>query len=180
MWIPEIHMPREQHVGDTTMKCLVVYYSRTGITRVVAQYAAEALGADVEELIDTKKRSGPLGFAVAVKDAAMKKFVPIEPPKYNPAEYDLVVIGSPVWANTMSSAVRAYLTEHGRNVPSAALLSTTHTSGVEESQRDMQAMLRCEVIATIGLRQKSVKRGEHIAALDAFIGKCRTARATND
>lgn len=162
------------------MKYLVVYYSRTGITRTVARYVAEALGADVEELIDTKDRKGPLGFVIAGKDAALKKFVPIEPPKYNPADYDLVVIGSPVWANTMSSAVRAYLTEHGGDIPSAALLSTTHTSGVEESQGDMRAMLKCEVIATIGLRQKSVKRGEHIAAVDAFIDKCRSGALPAD
>lgn len=157
------------------MKCLVVYYSRTGITRTVAQYVAEALDADIEELIDTKNRKGPLGFVVAGKDAALKKFVPIEPPKYNPNQYDLVVIGSPVWANTMSSAVRAYLTEHGKEIRSAALLSTTHSSGVEESQRDMRDMLSCEVIAAAGFRQKNVKRGEHIAALDAFISQCRAA-----
>lgn len=156
------------------MKCLVVYYSRTGITRAVAHYVAEALGADVEDLIDTKNRKGPLGFVIAGKDAALKKFVPIEPPKHDPAGYDLVVIGSPVWANTMSSAVRAYLTEHGRNIRAAALVSTTHTSGVAESQRDMRAMLPGEVIATIGLRQKIVKRGEHLAAVDAFIGKCKS------
>jgi menaquinone-dependent protoporphyrinogen IX oxidase len=157
------------------MKCLVVYYSRTGITRTVARYVAEALGADVEELIDTKNRKGPLGFVIAGKDAALKRFVPIEPPKYNPADYDLAIIASPVWANTISSAVRAYLTEHGRDVPAAALLSTTHTSGVEESQNDMRSFLKCEVVATIGLRQKIVKRGEHLAAVDAFIGKCKAA-----
>jgi menaquinone-dependent protoporphyrinogen IX oxidase len=157
------------------MKCLVVYYSRTGITRTVAQYVAEALGADVEELIDTKNRKGPLGFVIAGKDAAMKKLVPIEPPKYDPSRYDLVVVGSPVWANTMSSAVRAYLTEHGDKIRAAALLATTHTSGVEESQRDMRVFLHCDVIAAIGLRQKTVKRGEHSTALDAFIDKCRTA-----
>lgn len=155
------------------MKCLVVYYSRTGITRGVARAVAEALDAEVEELIDTKKRAGPLGFAVACKDAAMKKLVPIEPPKYHPADYDLVVVGTPVWAGTMSSAVRAYLTDHGKQIRSAALFCTTHTSGIEESKRDMRAMLGCGVIATAGFREKAVKRGEHIAALDAFIEKCR-------
>ncbi|MBN1555529.1 MAG: flavodoxin [Phycisphaerae bacterium] len=157
------------------MKSLVVYYSRTGITRTVSQYVAEALCADVEELIDTKNRKGPLGFVLAGKDAALKKLVPIEPPKTNPAEYDLVILASPVWANTMSSAIRAYLTKHGKEIRAAALLSTTHTSGIAESQRDMRALLGCEVIAAAGFRQKSVKRGEHIAALDAFIGNCKAS-----
>lgn len=157
------------------MKTLVVYYSRTGTTRQIAQAVATALGADLEELIDTKNRSGMLGFLGAAKDAARKKYVPIAPPKYDPAAYDLVVIATPVWANTMCSAVRAYLTDHGRRIRRAALLATTHTSGLEESRRDMRAMLPGEVVATEGFRQKVIRRGEHIAALDAFLAKCRSA-----
>lgn len=157
------------------MKTLLVYYSRSGITRKVAQALAEALGADVEELIDTKNRKGPLGFVVAGKDAVFKRLVPIEPPKANPADYDLVVIGTPVWANTMASAVRMYLTEKGKAIPRAAVFSTTNTSGIEDSQRDMQAMLDCEVIATAGFRQREVKRNEHIATLDAFVDKLKNA-----
>jgi flavodoxin len=44
------------------MKALVVFYSRTGATKQVAEALAESLNCDSEELIDTKKRGGPLGF----------------------------------------------------------------------------------------------------------------------
>jgi hypothetical protein len=39
-------------------KIAVVYYSRGGQTKKVAQAAAAALDADIEEIIDTKKRIG--------------------------------------------------------------------------------------------------------------------------
>ncbi len=155
------------------MKCLVVYYSRTGITRTVAKSLIEALGADEEELVDTKGRQGRLGFLAACLDAARRKLVPIEPVKKNPAAYDLVVIGTPVWASTMSSAVRAYLAEHGKSIRAAALFCTTHTSGIEQTNRDMQSFLTAKAGATAGFLEKSVKRGEHIAAVDAFLGKCK-------
>jgi flavodoxin len=43
------------------MKSLVVYYSRSGNTRFVAEQISEEIGADIEEIIDIKKRKGLLG-----------------------------------------------------------------------------------------------------------------------
>ena len=55
------------------MKTLVVLYSRTGTTKKVGEEIAAALKADVEEIIDTKKRSGPIGYVQAGRDAMKKK-----------------------------------------------------------------------------------------------------------
>ena len=151
------------------MKILVVYYSRTGVTRKVARAVAESLAADSEELIDTKNRSGPIGFAVAAKDAALKKTVPIQPPQKVPGDYDLVVIGTPVWADTISTAVRAYLGDHGGDIRKAAVFCTTHTSGIEKATGAMEAMIGGEVLARAGFRQKHVKRDKHVEALNAFL-----------
>ena len=38
-------------------KILVVYYSRTGMTKKLALSIVDILGADGEEIIDTKKRA---------------------------------------------------------------------------------------------------------------------------
>jgi flavodoxin len=39
-------------------KILVVYYSRTGMTKKLANSIANLLFADIEEIVDTKNRSG--------------------------------------------------------------------------------------------------------------------------
>ena len=44
------------------MKCLVVYYTRTGKTKFVAEAIATQLGADLEEVVDLKKRGGAIGW----------------------------------------------------------------------------------------------------------------------
>jgi len=54
------------------MKALVVFYSRTGTTKQVAEALAQSLNCDSEELIDTKKRSGPLGFLSAGRTQRQK------------------------------------------------------------------------------------------------------------
>ena len=55
------------------LKTLVVYYSRTGNARFVAQTIAAEVGADIEEVIDQKKRSGPIGFFTGGSDARRGK-----------------------------------------------------------------------------------------------------------
>lgn len=155
------------------MKTLLAYYSRTGVTRKIAEALAEMLSADIEELVDTKKRSGRLGFLVACKDAVMKKNVPIEPVKNSPADYDMVVVGTPVWAKTMCSAVRTYLSEHCSEIKQSAVFCTTHTDGIKETLADMLLLTGQDATAAAGFRQKHVKRDEHIAALEAFADKIK-------
>lgn len=37
------------------MKTLLVYYSRTGVTRMIADTISESVKCDIEEIVDTKK-----------------------------------------------------------------------------------------------------------------------------
>lgn len=80
------------------MKSLVVYYSRTGKTKFVAETAAAELGSDIEEIVDLKNREGKLGWMSATQDASRGKETEIAPTKKVPNDYDLLIIGTPVWA----------------------------------------------------------------------------------
>ncbi len=150
------------------MKTLVVYYSRTGVTHQVATELAERLGADVEELQDTKSRSGKLGYIAAGKDAALRKAVPIAPPSHDPGDYEMVVVGTPVWANTMCTAVRTYLTDAAGNISRLAVFCTTRTSGIDKTLAEMERVAACDATATAGFRQKDVKAGSHKTELERF------------
>ncbi|USS39877.1 flavodoxin [Thermococcus aggregans] len=105
------------------MKTLVVFYSRRGTTKRVAQEIAKALNADVDEVIDKKPRKGILGFLRAGYDATRGKTTEIEFEK-DPSKYDLVVIGTPVWNGRVTPAIRTYLLQNKDKIKNAAFFCT--------------------------------------------------------
>ncbi len=141
-------------------KCLVVYYSRSGNTKKVAGAVAEGLGADVEEIIDRKKRSGPVGFIIGAVHAKLKKLTEIEACRSDPASYDLIVIGTPVWCGTMSCAVRTYISRLRDRLPEVAFFLTTGSSGTRGTFKDMAELSGKEPVACLGLKQKQVRKGD--------------------
>jgi flavodoxin len=89
-------------------KALIVYYSRTGKTRIVAQKLSELTGADLGEIQERKSRTGAMGFLSAGKDTVFKSRVALtETP--DPTPYDVVILGMPVWAFQPPAAMREYL-----------------------------------------------------------------------
>jgi flavodoxin len=97
---------------EIKLKSLVVYYSRTGNARFVAETIAAEIGADIEEIIDLKKRGGAFGFLIGGFDAWRGKLTEIAPANKSPAGYDLVVIGTPVWGGRPTPAIRTYLKQN--------------------------------------------------------------------
>ena len=154
-------------------RALVVFYSRTGTTKKVAEAVAGELGADLEELIDLKSRGGPVGFALAAKDAALKKLSTIADVKNDPTGYDLVVVGTPVWADTMCCSVRTYLTQQREHIGKVAFFLTTMRSGAERTFRHMEKLCGKAPAATLGLRAKEVRKGAHLERVRAFAGRLR-------
>ena len=106
------------------MKSLVVYYSRTGNARFVAETIAAEVGADTEEVIDQKKRSGPIGFLTGGSDARRGKETEISPTTKSPAEYDLIIVGTPVWASRPTPAIVTYLKKNDLSGKKVALFFT--------------------------------------------------------
>jgi len=155
------------------MKTLVVYYSRSGITRQVAEALARELGADLEEIAEPAKRAGVWGFLKSGREAFMKITPEINPGQRQPSDYDLVIVGTPVWANTMASPVRAWLTAHGSSLGKAAFFCTTASSGGEKAPRDMAALAGKNPLATAYFLEKQVKSGLVAEAVAALCAKLR-------
>ena len=120
------------------MKTLVVYYSRTGNTRFVAEEITAELGADIEEIVDLKSREGKMGWLSASRDATSNHQTKIAETTRNPADYDLIAVGTPVWAWSPSSAIRTYIAKHdlsGKNVALFFTLENNPRGAVEKTKK---------------------------------------------
>ena len=79
-------------------RTLVVFYSRSGTTRRIAQTLSAALKCDLEEITEPRPRTGFLGYIRSLLEARRKLPSDIAPKTHDVSSYDLVVIGTPVWA----------------------------------------------------------------------------------
>ncbi|MFX0004733.1 MAG: flavodoxin, partial [Promethearchaeota archaeon] len=67
------------------MKPLVVFYSRTGTTKKIAELISKSINCELEEIIDTKKRTGfIIGFLKSGYAAMKEKLTIIEKIQKNP------------------------------------------------------------------------------------------------
>jgi flavodoxin len=93
------------------MKSLIVYYSLDGNTKLMAETMAKEIGAELLE-IKPKKDQNPKSFMKFVwggRQAMQKKEPELEAINKFPKDYELIIIGTPVWAWTVSPAIRSFL-----------------------------------------------------------------------
>jgi len=152
------------------MKALIVYYSRTGHTKKVGEELAKALPCDSEELVDTANRAGPIGFLMSGREASGKKLAKLQPVKKDPANYDIVVIGTPVWASNMSSPVRTYITENKAKFQNIAFFCTESSKGSETAFVDMEEIIGKKPKATLAITTADLKSGSDADKVKKFAG----------
>ena len=89
-------------------KSLIIYYSRTGNTRAIAETFKEALQCDILEIKDLKDRSGFFGFIGGMIDVKKRPITEISPKEFNLKDYDLLLIGSPGWGMKFAPAITTF------------------------------------------------------------------------
>ena len=151
------------------MKTLIVFYSRTGFTKKLALALAAKLQADTEELVDNTSRKGIMGWLKGGRDAVKKFMTVISPAQKDPALYDLVVLGSPVWAGTMAPALRTYLTQQKSKVKKYGCFCTMGGSGDQGLFSHAEGILGQKPAATLTVRTKQVAANGFAAELDKFV-----------
>lgn len=153
---------------------LVVFYTRTGHARALAEGIARALGADLEELRDRTARSGPLGWLRSGLEASLGVSTELERPRHDPARYDVVIVGGPVWASSVSTPVRTWLWMERDRLPAVAWFASYGGVGAERAFGQMDALARRRPVATAAFREIETAAGvprERIKAFAAAVGR---------
>lgn len=80
------------------MKGITIFYSFSGITRGVAEKVKADCGGDLIEVKSKEKYSSLSAYTLGCFRALREEGEPIDPETLDVAAYDLIVIGTPVWA----------------------------------------------------------------------------------
>ena len=92
------------------MKKLVIYYSFEGNTKLMAETMAETIQADVLGLkpANEPKSKGFMKYLWGGKEALMRSKPDLLPLDKNPQDYDILFIGTPVWAWTYAPPLNSF------------------------------------------------------------------------
>ncbi len=162
-------------------KAIVLYYSRTGGTRVVAKTIREALDCDLQEIKDLKDRSGIKGFWGGMKDVSNKVKAEINPQTLDLDAYDLIVICSPVWGMQFAPAITTFMSsidfKDKRIVLAAVARMNMKAENMEELKKDISSkggeVIKDFVIKTWFKSPEEIKEltKEHIKDITEFQSK---------
>lgn len=155
------------------MKALVVYYSRTGTTKKVAEEISKSLMCDVEAISDNKRRSGIAGYLRCGFEGVRKKTPKINEAEKKALEHDIVIIGTPIGGWNMSSLIRSYITRYSKDFKKVAFFCTQGGSGAENAFKEMEEICGKEPVAVLGLITKDVNEGGYVNDVKEFAGKIK-------
>lgn len=157
------------------MKTLVAYYSRTGHTEQLAREIAARCGADIEKISDDGiDRSGLFGYLRSGWQALSGARPPIRKAVRNPGDYELVVIGTPVWNWSLASPVRSYAVRHARQFKRVAFFCTEGGSGERRAWAELQRICGKPPLATIAVKEGDLERPRHAQPLQRFVKRLAT------
>lgn len=158
-------------------RILVVCYSRGGTTFEVAKYVAEALDADLERIEDCSTRKGVVGFVRSAVEAIAKGLPTIRTLR-DPRDYDFVVLGTPVWAGTVASPLRSYLTAHPGKIRLAGCFAVMTALGGDEVVHELELACGENSGPSCVLTDLDVKRDRYREKCAPFLTAVRD-RVTN-
>jgi flavodoxin len=153
---------------------LVVYYSRTGRTKAVAQTIASDLRGDVEEVIDTCNRRGIIGYLRAAWDAYLKRETEIEPVENDPRDYDIVVVGGPIWNWSVCAPIRTYLADLSARAKRTAFFCTMDGAGDTKVFVEMTDLCGKPPVDSSAFTKECVADGSFRAQAKGFAAKLKS------
>lgn len=153
------------------MKTLIVYYSRTNTTKEIANKLQKELDCDIEEITDGNKYKGKLGFMKGGMNATMGRASDIDPVSKDPSDYDLVIIGTPVWSSNMATPIFTYLIKYKDQIKNMASFCTCMGGGYDKALANIAEVSGKTQISTMFLTSKDLENPDE--KIDTFINNIK-------
>lgn len=121
-------------------KSAVIYYSRSGVTKKIADRIHEKFGSDMY-LVEPEKAYGNYLSAVIRYGGERKKTVPVKTEVADFSPYDVVFIGFPVWYGTMPNFLQEYVKKADLAGKRVIPFVTAGANGKESSLKTVKELL---------------------------------------
>lgn len=160
------------------MKSIVVYYSLEGNTKYTAEKIASQLNADKLELVPEKDY--PTGKASKYiwggKSVVLGETPKLKPYNFDLLEYDIVIIGTPIWAGTFAPPIKTFIGENHIKGKQVGLFACSSSGNAAKCFEKLKAELMVEKLAaTLSLRDPAKeKREQDIQGIQKFCEKFLT------
>ena len=136
-------------------KTLVLYYSLTGNTQMVAEEFANRLGADIEEItcVDPYDTNVQACIQRCLQEREAGVLPEINPVQADLSKYDVIFVGYPVWFGTYAPPVTKWLEGVDLSDKTVVPFCTFGSGGLESSVKDlMNAQPYAVVLDGYGVR----------------------------
>lgn len=125
------------------MSSLVVYYSKTGNTKLVANVIRQETDADIIEVKDLKDRKNDSLKVISESINAMAKVkTETDPESIHVDDYDVIYIGTPVWAGSTAPAIYSIMARTDFKNKKVVLFNTMNDKGGYKSIKEMKRLVK--------------------------------------
>lgn len=153
-------------------RVLIVYFSRTGRTKILAREIAHKLGCAVEEIKSPKRYTGFLGYQAALVQSTFKILPEISPLQSNLANYDLIILGGPVWGGSICSPLSTFIETYKNEFKNVAFIATQSGSlGRRHIFEKMRIAAQRMPLATLDVTERDFRNGLYKNSISSFISK---------
>ena len=156
------------------MKTLVVYYSFEGNTKYAAELITQKLDSTVISLEPVKDYPrGNVGkFIWGGKAATFSEKPKLKPYKCSVDDYDMIIIGTPVWNSRITPPINTFLHENDIKDKVVAIFASSASGDAEKCISRMKQKLN-HVIGTLSLINAAESKGQTEEKVDVFIGELK-------
>jgi flavorubredoxin len=157
------------------MSVCIVYHSETGNTKKVAEYVAKATGATLIPVRDLADYNKITMYLFGIPRARAGDKAAIEPPMIDVSAFDLVVVGSPVWAWKPTPAANAAIAALTGCEGKKGIVFITSGGGPRDALEVMKKALAGRGLKVVGAFHYPMKELGDEKKLREFIDAIRSA-----
>ncbi len=134
-------------------RTLIVYYSYTNNVERIVNELRTQIDADVVEIEPAEKGLDYAADNYAIGSAQIaairnnpdeaESYPPIDPVNVNPADYDCIIIGAPLWWSSMAAPLQTFLFQHGKDMAgkNIGLIVSSASSGISGVEADARRLV---------------------------------------